>query len=112
MAKLSERLQAINISADAEEVYGFSKNERTPEQKLLIAIIERAILDVIKINGGGYIPDSEDIDGVRTQLRCPYEYLYDTSEEDWSFRWVLGFLFNDSSSMQSFIIKKLESHLR
>lgn len=89
---------------------GITNKNKSPEHKLLLALLERSILDYVAVKKGKYLRDTEHIDGVRVKLRCPIEYITSNEDDDFSFLWVLSHIYQTEhpEQMQSLLIKKIE----
>jgi hypothetical protein len=75
-----------------------------PEKNLLLAVLERAIKDVLRIKSGVYAWDSEWVfrDAIRW-FRLDERFWTDQSAPEWSYQWVCQQLGHDPRVMHDIL---------
>jgi len=96
-------LQFLEWDADSFSYWAQARYATTPEKKLLVAVIQRAILDYLGRPEKIARKDTRQL--MQKHRAAAFEFLFSPENAPWSFRWICDQLSEDGTA---FALKVLE----
>lgn len=84
-------------ASDSYSFWAECWDQKTPERKLLVAILERAILDYLM--EPGQIKEGYHRERAQREQQAGFEYLFSPEVRPWSARWICDQLVSDGYAL-------------